>query len=54
VVQAEAAFASKDYLRAASFFAKVNFLLLNLIMSMSLSYNDASIPGILLYIFDFL
>jgi hypothetical protein len=31
VVQAEAAFASKDYPRAASFFAKVNFLLLNLI-----------------------
>jgi hypothetical protein len=54
VVQAEAAFASKDYLRAASFFAKVSFLLLNLIMSMYLSYNDASIPGILLYVFDFL
>lgn len=31
-MQAEAAFASKDYLRAASFYAKVNSLFLDLLM----------------------
>ena len=39
MVQAEAAFASKDYHRAASFFAKVNYPLLDLILSLYFSYK---------------
>ena len=36
MMQAESAFSSKDFLRAASFYAKVNFLFLAFIMLMYL------------------